>query len=137
MERAIYLTQQDLERLTRLVDAHSSDAKADHANLARLEAELERAEIVAPEEIPADVVTMNSRVRTRDLDTGQEMVFSLVYPRDADIKSQKISILAPIGTGVLGYRVGDTIEWPVPSGTRRLIVEEVLYQPEAAGDFEL
>jgi regulator of nucleoside diphosphate kinase len=80
---------------------------------------------------------MNSRVRLRDLDSGEKMQISLVYPSAADASAKKVSVLAPIGTAILGYRTGDTIEWEVPAGVRRLKIEDVLYQPEASGDFSL
>jgi regulator of nucleoside diphosphate kinase len=72
-----------------------------------------------------------------DLDSAEEMVLTLVFPRDADLNQDKISVLAPIGTAVLGYHVGDTIEWEVPDGTRRLEVRKIIYQPEASGDYDL
>ena len=77
---------------------------------------------------------MHSRLRLRDLDSGKDMVFTLVFPSDADADQGKISVLAPLGTAVLGFRRGDTFEWHVPGRVRRLQVAEVLYQPEAAGD---
>jgi regulator of nucleoside diphosphate kinase len=95
------------------------------------------AETVAPAEVPADVITMRSKVRLRDLNTGEEMIYTLVFPTEADSGNGKISVLAPIGTAMLGYRVGSLIEWQVPSGLRRIKVEEILYQPEAAGDYNL
>ena len=84
------------------------------------------------DEVPSDVVTMSSIVSLRDLDSGETEEYELVYPADADLENNRISILAPIGTAILGYRVGDVIEWPVPGGLRRLRVEEVLYQPGRA-----
>jgi regulator of nucleoside diphosphate kinase len=105
--------------------------------LDRLDGELERAEVVNPIDIPKDVVTMRSTVRLKDLDNGKEMVYSLVFPNEADIDEGKISVLAPVGTAMIGYRVGDVIEWEVPSGLRRLKVEEIIYQPEASGDYHL
>jgi len=99
--------------------------------------ELNRATVIAPTEVPPDVITMNSRVRLLDLDTGEEMIFTLVFPAQADIAESKISVLAPIGTAMLGYRVGDTFTWEVPDGERTLQVKELLYQPEAAGDYHL
>jgi regulator of nucleoside diphosphate kinase len=80
---------------------------------------------------------MRSRVRLSDLNTGQEVVYTLVFPSEANFDDGKISVLAPIGTAMLGYREGSIIEWQVPSGLRRLKVEEILYQPEAAGDYNL
>ncbi|HOQ29406.1 MAG TPA: GreA/GreB family elongation factor, partial [Armatimonadota bacterium] len=81
---------------------------------------------------PPDVITMDSQVQLEDLDTGQEMVCTLVFPEDADASQGKISVLAPIGMAMLGYRVGDVFEWQVPSRKRRLLVKAVLYQPEAS-----
>lgn len=75
---------------------------------------------------------MNSEVRLKDLDSGDVKVYRLVFPTQARMENG-ISVLAPIGTAILGYRVGDVIEWRVPKGIRRLQVVEVLYQPEAAG----
>jgi regulator of nucleoside diphosphate kinase len=135
--RTIYITEFDMKRLQALIE----DAKRldHHGNeyLESLEAELSRGIRVAPTEIPPDVVTMNSQVSLVDLDTNEEMVYTLVFPNDADITKSKISVLAPIGTAMLGYRMGDTFEWQVPDGTRRLRVKKVLYQPEAAGDYDL
>ena len=73
-----------------------------------------QAELLAPDEIPADVITMNSRAELLDLDSNERMEFTLVLPSDADINAGKISVLAPLGTAMLGYRVGDEFEWPVP-----------------------
>ncbi len=80
---------------------------------------------------------MNSRVRLRDLFTGEERLCALVFPSDSNIERHKISVLAPIGMAMLGYRVGDTIQWEVPEGVKRLRIDETLYQPEAAGHYHL
>jgi regulator of nucleoside diphosphate kinase len=105
--------------------------------LTALEAELDRGQVVDPGRVPKAVVTMHSRVRVRDLgDDGQE-TYTLVYPDDADINEGKLSVLAPLGTALLGARAGEVVEFDAPAGTRRLKVERVLYQPEAAGDFHL
>ena len=137
-EATIYITEVDRQRLEKLVEiAGERDRLASHENLRRLEHELERAETVAPKVVPADVITMRSKVRLRDLNTGEEMVYVLVFPTEANFDEGKISVLAPIGTALLGYRVGELIEWQVPSGLRRLKVEELLYQPEAAGEYNL
>ena len=137
-QTTIYITELDRQRLEKLIELAGERSRvANHEYLRRLEEELERAETVAPEEVPADVITMRSKVRLRDLNAGEEMVYTLVYPSEANFDEGKISVLAPVGTAMLGYRVGDTIEWVVPSGMRRLRVEELLYQPEAAGDYNL
>jgi regulator of nucleoside diphosphate kinase len=101
-----------------------------------LELELERAEVVDPHEIPPDVITMNSTARLRDRETGESFEYTLVYPRDADADQQRVSVLAPVGTAIIGCRTGDVIEWPVPAGITRLEVEDVIYQPESAGRYD-
>ena len=78
---------------------------------------------------------MNSTFRLKDLQTGEEAAYTLVFPGTADSSDRRISVLAPIGIAVLGYRVGDTVEWEVPAGLKQFKVERVLYQPEAAFDY--
>lgn len=136
-ERTIYVTEFDLRRLNSLLNGARSWNKKDRDYLTRLEEELERAQVISPQDVPGDVVTMNSQARIRDLDSNEEMVFTLVFPAEADYVRGRLSILAPIGTALLGYRAGDTVEWEVPAGVRRLKIEQVLYQPEAAGDYHL
>jgi regulator of nucleoside diphosphate kinase len=137
MERAIYMTNFDLKRLTELVGVGITFKGKDGEYLRSLERELDRAHVVDWKAIPKDVVTMNSRVRFADVCTGDERVCTLVFPGDANIDQNKISVLAPIGTAMLGYRVGDTIEWRVPSGDKQVRIEEILYQPEAVGRYDL
>jgi regulator of nucleoside diphosphate kinase len=88
---------------------------------------------VRSDRLPSDVIAMNSVVRLRDLDTNETETYTIVFPQDADVSRQRISIFAPVGTALLGYREGDVIEWTVPAGSRRLKVEEVLSQPDYAG----
>jgi regulator of nucleoside diphosphate kinase len=102
----------------------------DRANWDALAKEVEAAQVVPCSEIPSDVVTMHSRVRIVDLRTGEQRVFQVVYPRDANFAENKISVLAPIGTALLGYPAGTEITWAVPSGTRRLRIEAVEQQPQ-------
>jgi len=137
--RAIFITAFDMKRLKELLAAARLQKafSQDKEYLKALEQELQLANVVAPKQIPNDVITMNSKVRLTDLTTGEDLTYSLVFPADADIGQNKISVLAPVGTAMIGYRVGDIIEWQVPAGIRRLKVEEILYQPEAAGDFHL
>jgi regulator of nucleoside diphosphate kinase len=136
-QKTIYITEYDKERLQKLIREAFEFNLCKKTNLVELDKELSRSEIVKPEDIPADVITMNSRVSLRDIDSGEKVIYSLVFPNDADIKEGKISVLAPIGTAILGYQVGDIIEWAVPDGKVRLKVEEILYQPEAEGNFIL
>ncbi|MDD3087286.1 MAG: GreA/GreB family elongation factor [Candidatus Omnitrophica bacterium] len=97
-----------------------------------LEIELNRAIIVNDDNIPQGIVTMNTKVCLQDMETKKDEVYQLVYPEDADIEQNKISVLAPIGTAILGYKVGDIIEWNVPAGLRKLRVKKVLYRVESA-----
>lgn len=134
---SIYVTEPDYHRLSALIETTRERNGVDIQYLNKLEAELDRAEIVDPKDIPENVITMRSKVRLKDVVTGEANTYSLVFPTEADFNEGKISILAPIGTAILGYKSGDTIEWSVPSGLRRIKVDEILYQPEAAGDYEL
>jgi regulator of nucleoside diphosphate kinase len=137
-ETTIYVTRIDRERLGKLIEiSRERDGEVNREYLNRLEEELERAETVEPQEVLPDVITIRSKVRLKDLHTGEEVVYSLVFPTEADFSAGKISVLAPVGTAMLGYRRGDVIEWVVPSGLRRLRVEEILYQPESAGAYHL
>jgi regulator of nucleoside diphosphate kinase len=133
-EGTIRVTTQDKLRLTRLLSEVDTSGE-DREHLEDLRHELSRAKVVPPIEMSRDVVTMKSRVRVVDLDDMHELVYTIVYPHEADYASGRISILAPLGTALLGYREGDTIEWQVPGGRRRLKIDAVLYQPEASGDF--
>jgi len=126
----IVLSRFDHERLERLLEKVGP-----RSDLDALREEIERAEIVEPEALPPDVVTMNSVVRFSDEESGTETEVKLVFPGHADVESRRISVLAPVGSALLGLSVGDSIDWAVPNGrTRRLRVEAVSYQPEAAGD---
>jgi regulator of nucleoside diphosphate kinase len=132
----IYITEFDLKRLRGLINyAKESWDKRAVQHLDDLDEELERAEVVKPEEIPADVITMNSTFRLKDLEVGEEVAYTLVFPGTTEASNNKISVLAPIGIAVPGYRVGDIVEWQVPAGLKRFKVEAVLYQPEAALDY--
>ncbi|PKN67554.1 MAG: transcription elongation factor GreAB [Deltaproteobacteria bacterium HGW-Deltaproteobacteria-15] len=128
-EKGLYVTEQDLERLEPiLASAHQKNGH-EKENLRRLNEDLERARVVDARHIPADVVAMNSMVHVVDADSGEEMTFTLVFPEAADFSQGRISVLAPIGSAVLGYRTGDVVEWKVPAGTRRLKIVRVLGQP--------
>ena len=136
-DRTIHITQFDMDRLTELIDGLRLSPKANQANLDLLEKELYRAVLVDPPDIPRDVITMNSKVIITDTESGEKTTYTLVFPSAANISENKLSIMAPLGMALLGYRTGDIIEWPVPSGIRRLKVDKIIYQPEAAGDYHL
>ena len=122
---SLYLTEDDLERLSRLLEAQGG-------RFPKLEGELARATVVSRDTIPHDVVTMNSRVQFENEMTGERREITLVYPGDADIDAGKISVLVPVGTALLGLRVGQSIDWELPSGDKqRYRVIAVPYQPES------
>lgn len=129
--RNIIVTAQDLRRLQDLVTLDSTPAAE------QLDGELARADVVAQREVDRDVVTMNSDVTYDDLVSGARRTVRVVYPDRADAARGWISVLAPLGSALLGLRVGQEIEWRIPSGMRRVRVRAVPYQPEANGDFDL
>lgn len=137
MDRTVYITSFDMDRLQSIIDNHRSASPKIKEQIERLEKELDKAFVVEPKDIPADVVTMNTKLRLLDETSGEEKNISLVFPSDADFDKNRISILAPVGTALLGYRVGDIVEWNVPSGTKSFRIMETIYQPEAAGDYNM
>lgn len=129
---SIHITRDDLDRLTDLLEAYAAGAGG--RRFEQLEGELARAKVVPRDQIPKDIVTMNSRVRFEDEKTGERREVTLVYPREADIDSGRISVLVPVGTALLGLRVGQSIDWTLPSGQKhRYRVVAVSYPPEAVG----
>jgi regulator of nucleoside diphosphate kinase len=129
--RSIHVTGQDMQRLRHILSAPGGASTRDHAHLQTLREELDRAVVVSAEQTPPDVVTMRTLVRIRDLESGLQGDYTLVYPWEADLDSNRVSVLAPLGTALLGYREDDEIEWRMPGGVRRLRVEKILLQPEA------
>ena len=127
----IVITQLDNTRLRRLL---SSPAVRDTDAADALEEELDRAEVVEPTALPTDVVSMNSTVHLQECRSGREFELTLVYPEDAG-EAGRISVLAPIGSALLGLSVGSEIDWPLPDGrVARIRVLGLRYQPEAAGE---
>jgi regulator of nucleoside diphosphate kinase len=131
----ITISSSDYDRLLELVDSARLNWRVPRHSLDLLEGELGRATIVAPAELPRDAIAMNSTVWFRDLDTEELERYQLVFPPDADVIHGRISVLAPIGTALLGFRVSDIVEWQVPQGRRRLEITNVIQQ-QAAHEFE-
>lgn len=127
-QNPILVSEADADRLRALLGA-LDDSAHDQAHLHQLKAELERAIVRLADEVPADVITMHARVRVRDLATGREDEYTLVLPGEADIAARRVSILAPLGTALLGYREGDEVEWRMPGGLRRLRIVQVTRVP--------
>ncbi|MCC7258314.1 MAG: nucleoside diphosphate kinase regulator [Gammaproteobacteria bacterium] len=129
----VIISSVDAERLENLIGSLTSKSFPGKDDL---EAELARAEVVAPEDVPATVVTMNSTVRFEVDSSHEEFCLTLVYPRDVDASGEKISVLAPVGSALLGLSRGDEIEWPKPGGgIMKVRIKEVTYQPEKAGEY--
>ena len=131
--RAIFVTEPDLGRLRALLRGMSESSIRDQEHLQDLRGELDRATAVDPDEVPEGVVTMHSQVRVEDVDTGETRMYTLVFPHEADVASGRISVLAPLGTALLGYREGDEVEWEMPGGVRRLRIREVQRAPLQSG----
>ncbi len=136
-KRELYITQSDLTQLQELLEGGGAVHDRDRKDLSMLAEELKQATVVEPDAIPAKVVTMNTRLRLMDLDAHKSFEMTVVFPQYADFDTGKVSVISPVGTAVLGYAEGDTIEWSVPAGKRRLRIEKILYQPEAAGGHHL
>jgi len=133
----IIISTLDRDRILQSIDKKRSTGRGVRVNLNPLLDEINRAKILTPDEMPADVVTMRSIVKLVYKNTGQIMQVQLVYPNEADLANNKISVFAPIATAILGYRKGDTVFWKVPGGEAELVIEEIIYQPEASGDLSI
>ena len=128
----LILSSLDLDRIEALLAAIPSSA---FAGKAELQAELDRADVLPPEQMPPNVVTMNSTVQFSIVETGKELRLTLVYPRDLDGSADKVSIFAPVGSALLGLSVGDELAWPGPGGKAMTVrVTEIVFQPERAGE---
>ncbi len=130
--RNIHITRQDLQRLRHVVGSAAGLSALNRQHLETLVDELDRAVVVEAGDISPDVIRMHTRVRVRDHRTGQAEDYTLVYPWEADVHLNLISVLAPLGTALLGYREGDRIRWRLPGGARELTVERILAQPGLA-----
>jgi regulator of nucleoside diphosphate kinase len=136
MARKIFITKSDKIKLQKMVDDFIKFNLEGQEYVKNLDDELNRAEIVENQDIPKNVITMNSKVKLT-FDYSEDEVITLVYPNEGEIDENKISILSPIGTAILGYSEGDIIEWKVPNGVVKILVEEILYQPEANLDIAI
>jgi len=134
--KEIVITAADYDRLRGLLDSPRHRSTQAPLLLA-LREELERGTVVPADAVPEGVVTMHSQVRVRDPKARGSEAYTLVYPDEANIDENKLSVLAPLGMALLGSRVGQIVKFDAPAGPRRLKIERILYQPESAGDFHL
>jgi len=135
--RNIVMTKSDRRNLEAVLSSEFANVIGPLPRLDDLRAELQRAQIVSPDEVSNDVVTMNSTVVLRDLESEECETYTLVFPQDADIAAGRLSVLAPIGTAILGEKVDAEVLWRVPGGWRRLRIDEIVYQPERETAFPL
>ncbi len=135
MPKEIYITQTDKERLKKIIDDEIKSGRDLDKPMKKLREEIENAKAVNSTEIPRDIITMNSRVLLHL--NEEDIEVTLVYPEDADWSANRMSVLSPIGTAILGYQEGDVVEWEVPSGITEIHITGVLYQPEASGDYDM
>ncbi|MGD9825548.1 GreA/GreB family elongation factor [Desulfobacter sp.] len=137
MEKEILVTEFDLKRLESLLDMCWESTSFDEKNLECLKKKIFNCIVVPPEFIPNNIITMNSTFTVENEITKEKKTYTLVFPEDADIRGNKISILAPIGIAILGHKVGESIEWLAPSGPKKMTFTEIHYQPETSGQFNL
>ncbi len=133
MQRQIMMTEKDRVKLQKMISDILLTEIDGTEHVRALDDEMSRAVFLPSGEIPSDVITMRSRVRLSFGD-GEDEEYTLVYPDEADLSENRISVLSPVGTAILGYRAGDVISWDVPDGSIAIRVKSVVYQPEAAGD---
>jgi regulator of nucleoside diphosphate kinase len=134
----LYLTANDHRRIASLLSQSvgSADPRF-RADLGRLNTDLEVATVVEPEAIPADVITINSRVVVEDLDDGDEETWLLTLPNEASVSNQRLSVLSPLGTALLGAREGEVVKWESREASGRVRVMQILFQPESVGLYNM
>jgi regulator of nucleoside diphosphate kinase len=134
----IWLTEQDYNRLKHLLADLTRESRGMQIGLETLEEILDLARVVSPGKVPANVVTMNSRVSFTDVRSGETGTVTIVYPAEANPSEGRISVLSPVGAALLGEAEGREVELPLPHGqSRRIRIAGILYQPEAQGDYAL
>lgn len=133
----IIVNRLDYLRIQKQIAEARQNKTIDASEAEKLINELNSAIILDPDKIPGDVVTMNSVVKISFVDAEKQQEFKIVYPNEANFKEKKVSIFSPIATALIGFRVGDLIEWMVPGGLTKIRIDEIVYQPEASGDFTL
>lgn len=133
----IIINRLDYARIKKSINDAKQFRSISNDEAEKLLKELDSAKIVEPEAIPSNVVTMNSIVKLSFQNNNKQIQFQIVYPEQANVKENKISIFSPIATALIGYKVNDEIEWIVPAGLTKIRIDEIIYQPEAAGDYDL
>ena len=135
--KKLIINRLDYARIKKCIQDAKQFKSISNTEAEKLMKELDSAKIVDPKAIPSTVVTMNSIVKLSFLNNNKQVQFQIVYPEQANLKENKISIFSPIATALIGYQVNDEIEWIVPAGLTNIRIDEIIYQPEAAGDYSL
>lgn len=135
--KKLIINKLDYARIKKCIQDAKQFKSISNTEAEKLMKELDSAKIVDPKAIPSTVVTMNSIVKLSFLNNNKQVQFQIVYPEQANLKENKISIFSPIATALIGYQVNDEIEWIVPAGLTNIRIDEIIYQPEAAGDYSL
>jgi len=133
----LIINRLDYARIKKCISDAKQFKSISNSEAEKLLNELNTAKIVEPEAVPSNVVTMNSIVKVSFLNNNKQVQFQIVYPDQANVSENKISIFSPIATALIGYKVKDEIEWIVPAGLTKIRIDEIIYQPEASGDFTL
>jgi regulator of nucleoside diphosphate kinase len=133
----LIISRVDSLRLRDRINFHLKNRVESIKEVSALKEELGKAELVEPEQIPPDVVTMHSTVKLKHPENGRIMEIQLVYPEEANFKQGKVSIFAPVAAAILGNRKGDTVSWPAPGGMAQMVIDDIIYQPESSGDLDL
>ncbi len=133
----IIVNKLDYLRIQKRINEARQKKTIETSEAEKLLNEINTAVLMEPQEIPDDVVTMNSVVSISFSESGRNQEFKIVYPDEANFKERKVSIFSPIATALLGFRVGDLIEWMLPGGLTKIRIDRIIYQPEAAGDYTL
>ncbi|MCC6357655.1 MAG: GreA/GreB family elongation factor [Phycisphaerales bacterium] len=137
MPRSPIITNQDMHRLRAWIAYRPATRRVDATGVAALKRKLEQAQVVPARSVESGVVTMHSRIRLRDPGSPDWSIVTLVFPEDERAGHRRVSVLTEEGRAILGRRVGDTVQFDTTDGSRQLVIDEILYQPEAAGDSQL
>lgn len=135
MNAKIKITELDFVRLSALLNSTRKDKATEITNIEALNTEISRAERVDSKSIEPNFVTMNSVIDVTSTATKKQMTIKIVYPSQADFKKGFVSVLSPLGSALLGYKVGDTVKYQAPAGMSEIVIDKINYQPEASGDF--
>ena len=136
MEDKMLITTNDYQRLTGLMGFSSLNEKMPEI-VNQLNIKFKTAKMTSQDKVSDDVITMNSRVLLKEVSKGRQAEVTITYPQDADGREGKISVFSPIGSALLGRRVGDRVSWKVPNGVGNFEVIKIIYQPEAVGHYHL